>query len=820
MSRRTRLIIGVAGTLILLLFGGRWVTLLLAERWWADSISPEAGRFLTQTHLLQFFLDLAGVLVGSAWFVGNFFVVYRAIGSVHVSRRVANLEIHEALTPRVLLLIAIGAGILLGMLTGLGLSRWWPSVLLAWHGLAYNVPDPLTGRDLGVFVAQLPLWRRLHGFALLLVLLGLASCILLYVIVGAVRWTSRRPAVSDHARRHIGWLLGALALTLAWGYWLEPYESVAGLGGSFEGDTASFMETISSALTGVALSAALISVLWAFRPRHLLMVMGWMILALSSILGHHVLPFAAAGRDRQPVDDAGIRRMEEIAFGMNAVTDSPPSLPRSPAGVPGPISLWSQRIIEQLGEGDSTTIVATNQSVLRTRGRRLPAWITVRVRPGESAFVTAYADDRTSFAGGPTSYRLADTLAYPGSVRLLELPATAVRPAAPEYAVTQDSSGVRIGAWGRRIMLAWARQAGALLGRLPPSARLAWHLDPRERLGTLAPHIQWSNPTAHIIDGDLAWLADGYVTSNSFPIVDRAPWGEREVSSVDAALLGVVKAGRGETRIYRRPSAGPLGKAWQDITGEMARPWTELDPAILAQLTYPETSFHVQARVLERPHWLGNRLAGHTTDRISDLANSTWHQADTSLALVELYEAAGGQGITAILQGLQGSVGPELVITRLHGEEVLGAPSALIRNWERFATYEQLRDSLRSAGAEAEPGPVGVWIDRDRVGADQVIYGIGPDRRIAVAWVNIAARDSLGAGRTLLDAWQNLLGVSAPLLGGGTSGRLAEAERWMAIADSALRRGDWSGFGRAFDALRVVLGQGSRDPLPRPPAPR
>ena len=55
------------------------------------------------------------------------------------------------------------------------------------------------------------------------------------------------------------------------------------------------------------------------------------------------------------------------------------------------------------------------------------------------------------------------------------------------------------------------------------------------------------------------------------------------------------------------------------------------------------------------------------------------------------------------------------------------------------------------------------------------------------------------------EAWQNLLGMSAPLLSGGSAGRLGEAREWMTIADSALKRGDWSGFGRAFEALREIL---------------
>ena len=52
------------------------------------------------------------------------------------------------------------------------------------------------------------------------------------MLVGAIRWIERRPAINDHARAHLGWLLAALAIALAWGYLLEPYEVVAGFADS------------------------------------------------------------------------------------------------------------------------------------------------------------------------------------------------------------------------------------------------------------------------------------------------------------------------------------------------------------------------------------------------------------------------------------------------------------------------------------------------------------------------------------------------------------------------------------------------------------
>lgn len=790
--------------IVALLFLGRWGSVALAEGWWAETISPEVGRLVGHSVLLKLVLDLAGVLVASIWFVGNLYVVYRAIGSVQVPRRVANLEIHEALTPRVLIIGTVTSGILLGLLTGLGVARWWPSVLLAWHGVSYGLTDPVLNHDIGLYVAQLPLWRRLHGFALLLVLLGLGTCFLLYFVVGAIRWSARRPAVSDHARRHIGGLLAAVALVLAWGYWLEPYEMVAGLDGGAGSEATRLKVTISLALTGVAFSTALLSAWWAMRPRHGWAAGGWTILALASMLGHYLVPALASTPERVGMDAASMARLEGLSFGLVDL-DTMPSIRVQASTPPGPLSLWTAEMVQQLGGGDSSTSVAANQGVLTIRGHRLPVWISVRADSSDSTWVLVYADDRTAMTGSPLSYHAGDTLAYPGSVRFLELPRSVVRPKAPDNALVDQGTGVLVGSLPRRLVLAWARQAGALFGQLGDSTRLVWHLDPLERFSSALPHATWSEPRAALANGELYWLADGYVTSSSFPVVDRAGWRDREVSSIEVPFLGVVAAQSGETHIYRRPRVGKLGLAWQNIVGDAAEPWAEIPEGVRSQLTYPEELFQVQSRVLERSQWLGTRQAERSPgDRARILRSMSWNWADTSLRLISAFETAGSRGITALVQGVAGGGGTRLLVTRTTGT-ALRSPTVLTRSWERFATFEQLRDSLRSAGARDSASPVGLWMEPYGLGAYQTIFGIDSDVRRSVVWINLAVGDSLGAGRDLLEAWHNLLGKSAPLLLGNRGGRLGDAQHWMAVADSALRRGDWATFGRAFQALREVL---------------
>ena len=81
---RGRLIALMVLAIVALLFLGRWTSVMVAEGWWARTISPAAGRLVGQSELLRFLLDFTGVTVASAWFVGNLYIVYRAIGSVQV----------------------------------------------------------------------------------------------------------------------------------------------------------------------------------------------------------------------------------------------------------------------------------------------------------------------------------------------------------------------------------------------------------------------------------------------------------------------------------------------------------------------------------------------------------------------------------------------------------------------------------------------------------------------------------------------------------------------------------------------------------------
>jgi hypothetical protein len=799
----------VLAGLVALLFAGRWTAVLLADRWWAAELSPAAAEFLTDWHVLRLTLDLSGCLIASAWFIGHLLLVYRAVGTVQIRRNVANLEFREALTPRTLLTVAIASGALFGLLVGVGASGWWREVTLAWQGVSYRISDPLLGRDLGVYVAQLPVWRAAHGFFLLLVLLALTGVAALYMLVGALRWIERRPAINDHARAHLGWLLAGLAIALAWGYLLEPYEVIAGSVDLLDEPSWRTGLLVSPVLAGVALAAGALSALWASRPRHTLVLAGWIMLASASIVGHWLLPSVLGGSAARTVEPRTMEQLERLAYGLEGLRDTrlePISQPMPPA-VP---SLWNPAVVARALPGDSNHLLSIDPALLTRQGKRRPVWLVVRSSPGGRVVVSAVADSRVSRSGEPLFHRVSDTLSHTVPVPLLDLPGDLLQPDAPEYRLRQgDVPGVPVESWGRRLVLAWALQAGELIGHLPPGSSIDWHLSPEARLGRLAPFAEWSAPAARVINGQLVWLLDGYLASSTFPLTGRVMWRNRRVGSVRAAFLGTVSAETGATRVFLQPGADPLAETWARLSHGVVEPGSAIPEAVLRAAPYPGDLFRIQAQELEHTPWNAGSLGGGTGQSAAEPPppHVGWAADTSGPQLISTFESPGERRLSAVLIGSRDDGRTHLQLMRLDSTATLPIRGVLENRWANFPSYDALNDSIREDGGKLERGPVRVDIGPGGPVAYQGYYAVRPSGGMVLVWVTVAARDRLGAGRTLQEAWSNLLGTTVPAPPGtAQSGRLEEAKRWLEQADSALRMGDWSEFGRAWSALRSVLG--------------
>jgi len=793
---------------VVLLFAGHAVADLLADRWWAASIGQQEAAFLSGVHLLRLTLGAAAVFLATAWYVGHLLVVHRAIGSVQISRQVANLEIREAVTPATLLPLAVGIGIALGLAAGLGAGADWPVFTLAWQGVTYGVTDPYFHRDIGDFVAQLPLWEALHGFARLLAWSALAVVTVMYIVIGGLRWHGGRAAITDHARRHLGVLLAAIALTLAWGFLLDPYV------GATEASPAvavwGTLQFSSHVLGGAALAAAVISVLWGFRGYHLLLVAGWAVLLSGALMVPLIAPDLQGAAS--PEDSAPRLAMDRLAYGLAGLGDQEARL--AVAGAPGTPSLWTWAMIGRLATSDSQALEAAAPGAVLLGPETVPVWLAVRSDPSGHASMVAVAAGRIASGGGPLSYRAGDSLAYPGIVTFAPLASGSIRPGAPRLLVDSGAVGVVAGNRVRLAVLAWSLQSGRLLSATAPTARLRWHLAPRERLERLVPFAEWEAPQPALARGALIWIAHGYLASVGFPGSSRIRDRSGELGALDAAFIGIIDASTGATTIFLSPDASPLARSWAVISQGVIHTASELPAEWGALVPYPLRLFEAQSQALEKEPWGIGELAGRgpAPDGVPPAPSLAW-QAGWGFALVAGYQFGEGHRVRALLTGRQAPSGRTLELSRLPEGAALPGPAAAQASWTRFPSYEQITDSVARRGERIEPGP---WRLLPLEGAPvgyQVWYGVGPAGRITIPYVALAQGTRLGAGRTFAAGWDNLRGTGAPLPPGSRPMTpLDEARRWMQRADSALRIGDWEAFGRAYGALRQALGAGAGPP--------
>ncbi len=809
MSPRAVRITVVVLSIVVLLFAGRWAAGLAADQWWAERLSPAAAHFVTDWAIIRLAVEALGVITACSWFIGHLLIVHRAIGSVQLHRRLGNLEIREAVNMELLVAFSIGGGMLLGLFAGRGVGAWTPDLVLAWSGITIGEVDPLLGRDLGFYLARLPAWRLLHGHLILLIILAFVGAAALYLVIGALRWSDRRLAINDHARRHLGGLLVVFALVLAWGYLLEPLELVGGVIGSVHGGLFGFREGVSSALTGIALTAALLSLWWAVNGRHTLLLSIWIVLAAASLLGHHVIPALIGGNRVSPLDPAARRHLDQLAYGFTGLKDSTLLPSGQPPTPPDPLGLWQPTLAAEATQSDSGRVVSTDRALV-PMGRNLrPAWLVIRDRGKRGAGITVVLDDRASLAGEPLIYAEAESLHSTAGVPVLNLSPHAVWPGGRPAVMDSAEGGVQIGSGLRRLALAWTLQSTDLLGTGTGGKQLFWHLDPVDRLQQLAPFAVWGTPAPRMVGGELVWLVDGYLASSLFAGSTRVGWRDRWIGGLRAGFVGVIHAETGATGVYLRHTADQVAETWQELFPGTIQPASAIPADILRALPYPVELLEVQLRVMSHAHWNLGRLS----DRADEVKTSgpaldaLWKSDTTGLTQVVPFERADGRMISAILQAHMADGREAVTVYRVDSLLALPDPSTLQTRWGRIPTFQQLKDSVEKTGARLEAGPVQFWPTSTGLGAYQIHFARRDAAPPAVAWISLALGDRRGAGHDLEEAWQNYLGLSAPIISATERGTvLFEIRRHLAAADAALRRGDLEMFGRQWEAIKRLVG--------------
>lgn len=796
-TRRLAWFIGIPVAALVL---GRWTAVFITNRLWESRVSEAASLVGTRFALLAGGLELAGLVIAILWFLGNYLWAVRA----------AILQFGDlprplgGLSERALYLLTGAIAVLVGVAVGGGTGLWLEPVLLAVNGVGIGSMDPLLRVDLGVFLAKLPLWDLLYYRAFSMFVPAATGVVVICLLGGTLGIHQRRLWLSPWARWHLALLLIVAALLIGWSYALSPYRIAADRTASLGPAEFLLRTTVAQVVTILAATAAVASFLWGAKLRATVAVGGWVGLGLGMLGGAILVETRAVEAPLAAAELKTLRPVDTVAFGIH--TNLTPTGPLTTDSL-GP-SLWSVDALTRLAEVDSAKVLGVEPGTLTVGGHRERVWFVLRTPRGGEPVLLAIADNRVGPSGGPVSVRWGDPAFTPGLLPYLALSRHHAMPGAPEFDLDPAASGIALGTPARRIAVGWALQVGAVL-RAAPTHRLAWRLDPVRRLQGIAPFVDWTQPRVVVVDRDVYWVSDGFVSGTRFPASRAVPWYGSERRYVRNGFVGVIRARGGEARIYLRANADSLSTTWARIAAPMVEPSTAIPAAIADQLGIPIEAATNEALILQGSGWISRSIAriGRNPYPADQLPN-----AGTSADPHRIpYLTDDGQRVVGLL--VAGSAGSTLTI--VDSTRMVAAPKELQQRWDRFPFFQQLRDSIKAAGSEYEPGLIRYAVLGDTLVAYQPNYALGPTGRTALVSVNVAMGPRLGNGRTMELAWLNLRGDAAPApVGSDLTARLEEARQWLERADAALKRGDLQEFGKAFSYLRELLAPGGSPESP------
>ncbi|MFD4405443.1 UPF0182 family protein [Nocardia sp. NPDC058499] len=219
------LLIGGVGFLVFLLVVARLVGVYTSWLWFGEVGFREVWRTVLFTRISLFVV--ISVLVGGVLFAAMW-LAFRCRPLVALPRTEDYLLPYRTTVLRRPLWFGLGIAGGIGVISGLiGQSRW-TTVQLFLHGGSFDIRDPEFGHDIGFYVFDLPFYRLVVTWLLVVIFLGFLAGLATHYLFGGLRLSGGRPGLSHPARVQLVVFAGLFVLMKAIAYWFDRYTLLAG----------------------------------------------------------------------------------------------------------------------------------------------------------------------------------------------------------------------------------------------------------------------------------------------------------------------------------------------------------------------------------------------------------------------------------------------------------------------------------------------------------------------------------------------------------------------------------------------------------------
>lgn len=756
----------------------------------------------------------SGSVVGGALFLfANMYAVRRSIVSFSFPRRVANLEIGQAVPGRVLNggLAAVSL-VIAGVLAAP--RDQWPLLALVRHGIPFGESDPVFQIDLGNYVYWLPFERAAYDWATSVLVAAVALVVLLYALTPSLRWSRGVLHVTGYVRRHIAVLGALILLMVAWSYRLDAFGALlagSGIDGPFTPADQAIALRVAPLLAGLSVLGAFL-VLWMGWKGQLRVALSALVLVLLSCLAfREAFPslakrFAAPGEwTAAEVQYTAIRAAHSRrAFGADEISMGSERFgPQNWTGAVRGVSLWDpEALMSALQRGPPARSPAGNIAWTSDSGSLVAA---VAMRP-------ASVDSASLIPWSVARVRVTEVDDLGGVERMDDHRSTLtlVFPGAPPYLVVSDSTGRVVGAdvsaVGSRLAYAWSQQDFRLLtGTRGSWARAVLYRDVRARLNELVPFLVQGSVVVPVLAADtILWAVDLYSASSYYPLSHPLHLAGERRAYFHHAATALVNGLTGRVTLVRDATLDSIATTWVRMFPTTFTTWRDVRPDVAAAVPVAIDGAIARAEAFASFGIRGENAPGGSLawSVAPDSGPTTLVpvlvllQASVVPGVVQIVLDA-GERIRGVLVSVAGGNGPTiwypLAFTGLRWRSLLEHLDATVDSG-RDAHQEGVR-----RGA-VQPVPVGRSVSLMRIS-----YVASPTGALSVYRTAVLSGDSLRVGRTLAEAMGAAVGTGAT--GGGSTSLQARLATLYERMRAALRRGDWLTFGAAFDSLGMLLGK-------------
>jgi uncharacterized membrane protein (UPF0182 family) len=182
--------------------------------------------------------------------------------------------------------------------------------------------------------------------------------------------------------------------------------------------------------------------------------------------------------------------------------------------------------------------------------------------------------------------------------------------------------GVPMGSILSRLLFAikYQEQRIVLSNLINADSKILFERHPRDRVAKVAPWLTLDgDPYPALIDGKILWIIDGYTTSAGYPnsrVVNLANTGDaltsrsnavasldnKNVNYIRNSVKATVDAYDGTVSLYQWDEKDPVLATWSKAFPGTVKPKSDISPALLAHIRYPEDMFRVQRDILSAYH--------------------------------------------------------------------------------------------------------------------------------------------------------------------------------------------------------------------------